>query len=86
MDTKKLFRNFYKKDQAEIAKLVHSFIVGDFFVIHPELKSKVSILITGSVASKHYDNKSDIDLTIIFPTEKAWKEYKYGGLSVKTVF
>lgn len=77
MNTEKLFKNFHGKSKQEIADLVNKFIEDDFFVTHPELKNKVSILITGSVASGHHDSKSDIDLTIIFPTQKLWKEYKF---------
>lgn len=77
MNTRKLFKDFHKKNQEEIAGLVKKFVYEDFFVIYPELKNKASILITGSVASGHYDSRSDIDLTIIFPSKQSWKKLKF---------
>lgn len=74
MNTKKVFKNFHNRNQLEITDLVKRFVQEDFFVSHPELQNLVSILITGSVASGFYDNKSDIDLTIVFYNKKLWEK------------
>lgn len=76
MDLKKVFKNFYTKDQKEIICLIKKFIEEDFFKSHPELKNTISILITGSISSCFYNKKSDIDLTVIFPNKSLWQEYK----------
>jgi len=81
MKTEKLFKNFHEKSQAEIAELVRNFVEEDFFKTFPQWKNKISILITGSVASGFYDAKSDIDLNFIFPDEKSWKAHKFDILS-----
>ncbi len=75
LDTKKIFKDFHKKSKAEIMALIQSFIENDFFADFPELKDAVGILITGSVADGFYDEKSDIDLNIIFLDQKLCEKY-----------
>lgn len=77
MNTEKLFKNFHKKSKQEIATLVKQFIDDDLFLIFPELKDNVSIIITGSVSHGKCDKDSDIDLSIIFHNNNDWKEKKW---------
>lgn len=74
--TQKAFKDFHKRNRPDIVSLTQNFIENDFFVDFPELKHVVAILITGSVAGGFYDEKSDIDLNIIFPDQKTWNKYK----------
>lgn len=70
------FKNFYKKDQKEIMGLVKIFLDKHFYVKFPNLRRKVSIIITGSIAISHYDEFSDIDINIIFANEQFLGKYK----------
>ena len=65
-----MFEKFYLKQPKQIAKVVNSFFEKDFFVKYPELKSKISIIIVGSIATANYDKHSDIDLDVLFSNEK----------------
>jgi len=67
---------FYKKDQAEIKRLLKIFCQKVLFADFPELATMASIVVTGSVSTNSFDKHSDIDLVIIFKTEKQQKKYK----------
>ncbi len=54
-------KHFYKKSQEEIVELFRDFIVSDMFELYPELRGRISLIITGSIPSGHYDQYSDID-------------------------
>lgn len=75
--------SFYKHSPEEIVDLFREFIEKDWLSHHPEFKEKVSLVITGSVPSNHYDQFSDIDCDILFEDESdravikdAVKKYK----------
>lgn len=61
---------FYKYSQDEIVKEVRAFFEEDFFGFHPELRGRVSIVITGSLPTGHYDEYSDIDCDFFCNDEK----------------
>jgi hypothetical protein len=60
---------FYEKSQEEIVELFRDFIVSDMFERYPKLKDKISLIITGSVPSNHYDQYSDIDCEFFYVEE-----------------
>lgn len=62
--------NFYKLPQPEIVKYFREFIEGDMFGRYPELRGRISLIITGSVPSGHYDEYSDIDTEFFYSSEK----------------
>lgn len=66
---------FYRKKKSEIISLVRRFVISDFYKAFPVLKGRVSIIIVGSVATAHYDEHSDVDIEIFFPTKMMAKKY-----------
>lgn len=62
--------NFYKLPQPEIVECFRKFIETDMFGRYPELRGKISLIITGSVPSGHYDLYSDIDTEFFYSSEK----------------
>jgi len=77
MNTELVFKDYYKKSKAEITKLIKKFVDEDFFTVFPDLKDKVSIIVTGSVSHGKCDKESDIDLSIVFYNEEERKEKKF---------
>ncbi len=76
-------KEFYKHSSKEIVDLFRDFIEKDCFSQYPELKDKLSFVLTGSVPSNHYDRYSDIDCDLLFENEsdrvmikEAVKKYK----------
>ncbi|MFH1253708.1 MAG: nucleotidyltransferase domain-containing protein [Candidatus Uhrbacteria bacterium] len=63
-------KHFYKFSQKEIIKGFREFIETDMFSHYPFLKNKISLIITGSVPSGHYDEYSDIDTEFFYSNEK----------------
>lgn len=63
-------KNFYKFSQKEIADQFREFVEIDMFSRYPVLKNKISLIVTGSVPSGHYDEYSDIDTEFFYPNEK----------------
>ncbi len=65
-----MLKDFYQKNQREIANAVRDFVDKDLYGELPELRGACSILVTGSVATNNYDHFSDIDLNILFATDE----------------
>lgn len=61
---------FYQLSRLEIVALFREFIEVDLFGRYPELRGKISLIITGSVPSGHYDEYSDIDTEFFYSSEK----------------
>ena len=57
-----MFEKFYELDQSEIVNLVKTYLEENLFSTNPELKSDMSVAISGSIALGYYDAYSDIDL------------------------
>ncbi|HLD20703.1 MAG TPA: nucleotidyltransferase domain-containing protein [Patescibacteria group bacterium] len=83
-------QQFYKQTQPEIVDLFRSFLEDDMFTRYPQLRGKISVVITGSVPSGHYDEYSDIDTEFFYSNEKdrtamnsLVKEYKKSLLAKK---
>lgn len=71
-----MLATFYEKSREEIRQLLIDFLNADFYAAFPELKDRVSIIVTGSVAYGRYDEHSDIDIKVIFLTREQADEYK----------
>lgn len=74
---------FYKHSQSEIVSMFRDFIEDDMFVLYPKLIGKISLIITGSIPSGHYDEYSDIDCEFFYENSEdreqmnqITKEYK----------
>lgn len=63
-------KHFYKFSQKETVERFREFIEADMFSRYPFLKNKISLIITGSVPSGHYDAYSDIDTEFFYFNEK----------------
>jgi hypothetical protein len=71
-----MFKEFYKKDKSTIASLVESYLEEALFTDSPHLKQDVIAVISGSIASGHYDQYSDIDLDFYCKNEADVEQYK----------
>ena len=65
-----IISQFYEHSKLEIVDLFRVFLVEDMFSRYPELRGKISVIITGSVPSGHYDQYSDIDTEFFYVSEK----------------
>lgn len=63
-------KQFYQHSQTEVLDLLRDFIESEFFAQHPEYRSKLSLIITGSVSLGQYDRYSDMDVEFAFAEEK----------------
>lgn len=71
-----MFKDFYKQNRAEITSLVKSYLGEALFANNPKLKQDLITVISGSIASGHYDQYSDIDLDFYCKDEAHVERYK----------
>lgn len=71
-----MFKDYYKQNKAEITSLVKSYLEETLFAESPNLKRDVIAVISGSIASGHYDQYSDIDLDFYCKDEVDVEQYK----------
>ena len=76
-------KHFYRFSKTQIVDQFRDFVENDMFSRYPMLRGKISLIITGSVPSSHYDEYSDIDTEFFYTNEKVRqkmnavvKEYK----------
>ena len=69
-------KEFYNYSPDQIVSLLKEFFAIDFFKKYPYLKNRASIVLSGSVSFGQYDKYSDLDIGIIFHSEKLFKKYK----------
>jgi len=68
----------------QISTFASDYVETTVFTKYPNLKNETTVVITGSVAKKQWDDSSDIDINFIFPKEtlsrlgNELKEYKKG--------
>lgn len=62
-------KDFYKYQPAEIVSCFRDFLEGDLLRRYPNLEGKISVVITGSIPSGHYDKYSDIDTEFFYTQE-----------------
>ncbi len=62
-------KHFYRLKQGDIVSLFREFLEDDLFRRYPELVGNVSVIITGSIPSGHYDQYSDIDTEFFYTQE-----------------
>lgn len=71
-----MLKDFYKQNSTEIVALVKNYLHDSLFADNPNLKHAVIAVISGSIASGHYDKYSDIDLDFYCKDESSVEQYK----------
>lgn len=71
-----MFNNFYKQSVQDIAKLVKKYLEENLLSSNIELKQAITVTISGSIASGHYDQYSDIDLDLYCQSDAAVDRFK----------
>jgi predicted nucleotidyltransferase len=81
-----MLQKLNKLSPKQIAKTIkQDFLQNNLFRHFPETKDKVSVALIGSISYGLYDDKSDIDISIIFP-ESLQTEYRDKLKSFKAEF
>jgi len=71
-----MFKEFYKQDESTIVSLIKNFLTDTLFADNPDFASNIMTVISGSIASGHYDRYSDIDLDFYCNDEADVEQYK----------
>ena len=71
-----MFKEFYKQDKSTIVSLIKNFLTDTLFADNPDFASNIITVISGSIASGHYDQYSDIDLDFYCKNETDVEQYK----------
>lgn len=71
-----MFKEFYKQDESTIVSLIKNFLTDTLFADDPDFASNIITVISGSIASGHYDQYSDIDLDFYCNDEADVEQYK----------
>lgn len=71
-----MFKEFYKQDKSTIVSLIKNFLTDTLFADNPDFAANILTVISGSIASGHYDQYSDIDLDFYCNDEADVEQYK----------
>jgi predicted nucleotidyltransferase len=71
-----MLKDFYKQNRVEITSSVRTYLEEALFAENSKLKQDIIAVISGSIASGHYDQYSDIDLDLYCKDESSVEQYK----------